>query len=85
MGKGRALGRVLDGRDGEGVRPSTLPSRRIARRGASGQAGSEVRVGGASHRGRRLVSEIGVLPTAERFSRVPSMIDSSGVQVPHTT
>ena len=34
---------------------------------------------------RPTLAEIAVFPTAERFSRVPSMFDSLGVQVPYTT
>jgi hypothetical protein len=49
------------------------------------QARSEVRADRASRRGRRLVNNVGGFPTAERLSRVPSMLDRLGVQVPYTT
>src|SRR5436305_77456 len=67
---------VLDGPDGEGGRPSTLPCRSVARRRAWGQAEREDRGAASSDRGRRLVSEIGVLPTAERFSPLQSLVSA---------
>jgi hypothetical protein len=33
----------------------------------------------------RLLVELMLLPTAKRFSRVPSMFDSLGVEVPYPT
>ena len=88
MGEGRVLGRAPDDCDEDQEEPSPPPNGaktedRTAQGVGTGQANSGSR--GTSCSGRRLVSEIGVLPTAERFCRVPSMFDSLGVQVPYTT
>src|SRR5262249_43178106 len=53
--------------------PPTSPCRRIARRGASVQATSEVRASGACGRGQPLAAEIAVFPAAERLSPLPQI------------
>src|SRR5262245_30997328 len=77
MGKGRVLGRVPDAREVKNRAEADAELDHAgAEHGAAVQATSEARVDGTSCRGRRLVNEVSVFPTAERFCSPPHFTQS---------